>query len=354
MKSIEKKRLCMFLAIAYGLTAIMTIFMVIAVMQGKDVTAFVNTQMTYPACGVILGLLLFRNPEKKLPVAGFITFLSTAAIMLIISLISVFAPENMVEMNGSTLSIWNIYSQYVLIAGSVVAYILFWICGKEKRKNAGLSRNNVLLSAGLVLLFVVLYFVRILLSAGIYEFVLGTEPGATAQITSLLANPYTWVNAITILINFPLTFIAFLGEEYGWRYYFQGVLQKKFGLRGGVIILGLLWGVWHIAVDFTFYTSTTGLQMFISQLITCVSLGIFFGYVYMKTSNIWAIALMHFINNNYIVLLSNGDASVLQNQVIEWYMLPVMLVQNLVFILFILAPTFNKKEQNSPISNEVA
>ena len=32
----------------------------------KDLTAFVNAMMTYPACGVIIGMLLFDRKEKKL------------------------------------------------------------------------------------------------------------------------------------------------------------------------------------------------------------------------------------------------------------------------------------------------
>ena len=29
-----------------------------------------------------------------------------------------------------------------------------------------------------------------------------------------------------------------------WRYYLQPLLQKKFGLKGGVILLGCVWAVW--------------------------------------------------------------------------------------------------------------
>ncbi|WP_197023981.1 CPBP family intramembrane glutamic endopeptidase [Butyrivibrio sp. NC2002] len=118
--------------------------------------------------------------------------------------------------------------------------------------------------------------------------------------------------------------------------------------------LGLLWGVWHLAADFMFYTTTTGPQYLVSQIINCISLAIFFGYAYMKTQNIWAIAMMHYINNNFIVLLSGGDVNVLQNQSVSWMQLPIMVIMNLVFILFILSPVYNKKSETDNTETKTA
>jgi len=340
MQGIAKKKLLVFIAVAYGVSAFMSIFMVIGLQAGKDLTVFVNAQMTYPACGVMLGMLLYEGKEKKLPKAGFIVFMATAAIMMVISILSVFLPETQVVVADAPVSNWDAYSQFVLMAGSVVAYILFWACGREKRENAGLNRKNVRLSILLALLFVFLYVLRIYVSAFLTQLFVAPGMDLVADLNGMLLAPPVWIGAATLLIAFPLSFIAFLGEEYGWRYYFQPVLQKRFGLRAGVVILGILWGVWHLNIDFMFYTTTTGPQMFIGQLITCVSLAIFFGFVYMRTQNIWVIALMHFLNNNLAVLFSGGDAGVLQNQVIAWQQIPIMLVQSLVFAVFILAPIY--------------
>ena len=36
------------------------------------------------------------------------------------------------------------------------------------------------------------------------------------------------------------------GEEYGWRFFLSTKgLQKKFGEIGGVVLLGIIWAVWH-------------------------------------------------------------------------------------------------------------
>jgi uncharacterized membrane protein YdcZ (DUF606 family) len=65
MKSIEKKRLWMFIAIAYGVTVLMSLLMIVGKNNGKDLTAFVNVQMAYPMCGVILGKLFLEKKTKS-------------------------------------------------------------------------------------------------------------------------------------------------------------------------------------------------------------------------------------------------------------------------------------------------
>ena len=358
MSSIEKKKLAVFFAVAFGVTAVMSIFMVIGLKSGKDLTAFVNAQMTYPACGVIIGMLLFDRKEKKLPIVGFTAFLVTSVIMMVIAVISAFAPQTMIQSAAGEVSNWNVYSQYVLLAGSVVAYLAFWICGKEKRENAGLSRKNVILSIALALLFVFLFTARFYLANLVANISSGANAFDFAELNASVLNFGTWVNAAIIMINFPITMIAFMGEEYGWRYYLQPVMQKKFGLRLGVVLVGVIWGIWHTAADFMFYSTTTGPQLLVTQILTCVSVGIFFGYAYMKTGNIWLIAIMHFINNNFIVLFTGGDVNVLQNQSVSWSDMPIMIIRSLVFAVFIFAPIFNKAKNSSddaqPVESTVA
>src|SRR5262249_52599287 len=55
-----------------------------------------------------------------------------------------------------------------------------------------------------------------------------------------------------ILLNFVLyTLISIplaLGEEFGWRGYAQGKFIRAFGLLRGLLLLGILWGVWHTPI----------------------------------------------------------------------------------------------------------
>lgn len=42
--------------------------------------------------------------------------------------------------------------------------------------------------------------------------------------------------------------IGAAGEEIGWRCFLQPVLQSRFGVLLSSIIVGILWGVWHIGI----------------------------------------------------------------------------------------------------------
>ena len=64
----------------------------------------------------------------------------------------------------------------------------------------------------------------------------------------------------------------------------------------------------------------------------------------MKTGNIWTIAIMHFINNNFVVLFTGGDVNVLQNQILAWSDMPMVIIRSLIFAVFILAPIYNGKK----------
>ena len=140
---------------------------------------------------------------------------------------------------------------------------------------------------------------------------------------------------------------------YLFAYYLQPLLQKKFGLKGGVILLGCVWAVWHLPIDFFYYTTPDmGLAALASPFVTCITLGLFMAYAYMKTQNIWVPVIIHFLNNNMAVVFSGTySAEVLQNQQIHWGDIPVALVMNLLIFgwVIFLKPFKEKKEECDPV-----
>lgn len=335
----EKRQLMIFAAAAYALPYLLGVLMWYGYTKQIDLTAFPSAQMMYPAMGVMLAFLLTRGTDREMPRAFFRCFIGVTVVLVILAVGSVFAPEAMIEMPGGPVPACVLILQIVQILGSLVCLVCLIAAGKTRREAYGLRWKKGKASVLCILLFLALYFLR----AGI-AYGLGGQFSAFAQI---LASPQAWITIAVLPLNFVLAYIAFFGEEYGWRYYLQPVLQKRFGLRGGVLLLGVLWGLWHLPLDIFFYvTPDKGLIMTVSQIITCVGLGIFFGYAYMKTENIWVPVLLHFLNNNLILVISGEfSADVLQNQTVAWSDIPLAFMLNgVLFGIFILAKVYRGKE----------
>ena len=185
MKELEKKKLWIFIAVAYGVAYAMNIVMIIGFKKEYDLSSFVATQMMYPACGVILGKLIFGNKDVKLPKAGYITVLVTTFIMIVMSLMSVIFYIKPLELGGVSVDIWYTALSVVIMIGSIVAYILFWTCGKEQRINAGLQRSSFGWGVVLIIVFVVMLFARGLFSSSSALFMQLCISGESSRFASI-------------------------------------------------------------------------------------------------------------------------------------------------------------------------
>ena len=334
----SKKKMIVFLAIAFGVDIIMIPLMKAGFDKGIDLSTFLVAQMMYPASGVILAKLGSYN-EGKLPKAAYVSVLFLGAVCMILSALSIMMPIAS-EFQGVEIS------YYYILASSVVAvFSLFFIvavcaCGKEKRENAGFRFRNPAKSVLFILLHLVLYFTYVGIAAFLLSRIAGTDFNIIDNYIKIIFSknaPALWGS---VLLNLILSFVMFLGEEYGWRYYLQPRMQKRFGTALGTILLGIAWGLWHCGADFMYYSSETGIQMLVVQMIACISMGIFFGYAYMKTNNIWVPVAMHFFNNNLVTVLSGGNTlSAVQNKVIGWGQIPVYIIGYAVMWAFIFTPT---------------
>ena len=368
-KSVDKKRLILYIAIAYCVSFLMMIPMYIGKQKGLDLTQIVDAQMCSPAAAVALGFLLFYKGEKRVPKMFMTVIVINYVIQLVLGLLSVFAnpfgPDDVIDLAevlgssgdsaqitgvSTTLKLSQVYlmaGQYVLIICSVLLWIGYFVARKEGRKFAGLSRNNEGRGLFLIFLFVVLYLIRNIGPLMLEGVISGNLKVYLSEYAALIQNKMFALSVISLFINYPLTIIAFLGEEYGWRYFLMPIMQKKFGMKLGVILLGIVWGLWHIPVDTMFYTEDSVPQMIVGQIITCVFMGIFFGYAYLKTNNIWVPVAMHFLNNNLIPIITGTfTADVMQNQHVEWlYLVEVLVLDFIIFGLFIFAREYRGRKK---------
>lgn len=98
-----------------------------------------------------------------------------------------------------------------------------------------------------------------------------------------------------------------IGEEFGWRGYLQEKLIGKFGLNRGLILLGLIWGYWHLPIGLMGWNfpNLPVLGAFILTPLSTIFLGIFLGWLYLRSRSIWMPTLTHAAWNLCATLLMN-------------------------------------------------
>ena len=159
--SLDKKRLIIFIAVAYCISFLMMIPMYIGKQKGADLTQIVNAQMCSPAAGVALGFLLCCKGEKRVPKFFMIVLVINYVIQLLLGIASVFFMPfqasdviDLAELLGSSGTgseitgvstklpagqIYNLIGQSVLIETSILLWIAYFVAGRERRKFAGLG-----------------------------------------------------------------------------------------------------------------------------------------------------------------------------------------------------------------------
>lgn len=332
----EKKQFVIFAAANFGMTILMGVLMGISYYKGNDVTSFPMAQMMYPAAGVILARMLTADKEEKLPSKFFVTHLVTTGAAVVLTISGIFTSPEMCYL----------IENYVIIAGSVIGWIMLLCEKKDVRERFGLrfKGHHAGLSLWMMLLFLILYTARLILA--------GLTDGSVGEVAVLFTDPATWVMMAVLPISFFLSYNAFWGEEYGWRFFLQPLFQKRFGLKAGVILLGVVWGLWHIPINIFYYSPDTWIYSILIHQVTCITLAVFFGYAYLKTGNIWVPVVMHYINNNMAVVLT-GSAD-LGNNVYGWKDVLMLFVLNgIVFLPFIFSKVYRENGREGHMQQQV-
>jgi membrane protease YdiL (CAAX protease family) len=96
-------------------------------------------------------------------------------------------------------------------------------------------------------------------------------------VLRLLGQSVRWeygTTAAAIVPTFVYVYVLnALAEEYGWRGYALGALQKRYGALVASLILGLMWGLWHLPLHFIDGTVQSGIpvyQFVLQQMVQAV------------------------------------------------------------------------------------
>ena len=111
---------------------------------------------------------------------------------------------------------------------------------------------------------------------------------------------YVLVSVVGCLTYAPLVNMALaVGEEAGWRGFLYPQLKAKFGKRKGLVIGGVIWGMWHWPaiwlIGYEYGTDYVGFPI-VGMLLFCIfttAAGILCDWLYEKTGCIWIPSVFH-------------------------------------------------------------
>lgn len=112
--------------------------------------------------------------------------------------------------------------------------------------------------------------------------------------------------------NFALNMIFVVAtpaifEEVFFRGYVQRRAERGLGVVGGIILTGVIFGVFHLRL---------------TQVLPLILLGCYLAYVTWRTGSLWIAVVLHFFNNGLALSLSKwGPDSVVDPEVVPWFLI---------------------------------
>ena len=194
------------------------------------------------------------------------------------------------------------------IISLVVLVVVRFASGKEAFQRAGLSGGKwyawLLVWLGIVAYLVIQVLLNIAFNLGESPDLAQIAASAGIDVSSFVA-----LGSMSMLLLNPLQglVIAF-GEEYGWRGFLQSELIKL-GKVKGMVLVGVIWGVWHAPVVAMGH-NYPGHPVLgpIAFLVFNIFLSIFLGYIVLKTGSVWLAAFGHAMLNSaysWLIIIVN-------------------------------------------------
>ncbi len=133
-----------------------------------------------------------------------------------------------------------------------------------------------------------------------YALALGIVPGTTILLTALqpiVIGPIKALDPSIMAMAAVWPIMAALGEELGWRGFFFPRLTRQFGLMGAAIVVGLVWGLWHLPADYIGlkgYGSLFWLAFFVNGPLVLTAHALIMAWLWRRTgANLVMMVLYH-------------------------------------------------------------
>ncbi len=147
-----------------------------------------------------------------------------------------------------------------------------------------------------------------------------------------IIKPISWLTLLSFFINLP--FLIVLGglEELGWRGILQPKLEKIITYLPSVLVVGIIWSLWHLPLWFIKGTVQSGFPFWL-YLVSGIVLTASLTTLYKYTNNLFLCVIAHAWFNACIGLaLYVGDNGVLQLN-LNWKVVVVFGIELLVSLI---------------------
>lgn len=174
-----------------------------------------------------------------------------------------------------------------VFAPAVVALVLTAQMGRGPAVLSLLRRTLEWSVDGRWYLFAVGYFAAVKMSVAIaYRLIIGHWPAFSQTPWFLMV--------LALLVSTPVQ----AGEEIGWRGYLLPRLSARVGLPAASIIVGFIWGCWHLPFFFFAGTDKSG-QSFPAYVLGTIAISVAMAWLYWRTrGSLLLTMLMHAAVNN--------------------------------------------------------
>jgi membrane protease YdiL (CAAX protease family) len=199
------------------------------------------------------------------------------------------------------------FFSFMMFFPAIVA-IVFRIKGREGFRNVGwgLRRWWYVIPILIVPLLVILAVGSILIGSNCAtlsgkHFIFKDGMVQIQNITLILGNRMQGIAffalnlVLSLFVQSLMGSVVTIGEEFGWRGYVQEKMMRNFGLNRGLIILGLIWGYWHLPIGLMGWNFPNHaiLGALVLTPLSTVFFGIFLGWLYLRSRSIWMPILAH-------------------------------------------------------------
>jgi membrane protease YdiL (CAAX protease family) len=337
-----KKELFAFLIITFTATYILNFVMYaisgpISAAPPVLWTVTIAINMFIPAAAAIMCMLYFQKALTRETKIIFTFFLIYAMVFTIESYAHPIQAGSLADM--------PIFAMIISILGFLTLVIL----NLKKKWRDGLTSSKLSFGKNLryYIILPVILFLMLTLS-----YVLNYYTGLGVPTKEFSPVSYFIYSIVTGILYIFILWPSFFGEEYGWRVYLQDRLFPLLGGYKGVLVLGIIWGLWHaplIAFGFN-YPGQPILGNILMILLTIV-LAVIFSYAVLKTGSVWIAVLLHLVTDA-IELPANYYLGISKDPILSFGIGIFGIALLAVFAIVLLRSSVWKLGEEAPVSTE--